>query len=246
MKALLGKGWLWVILALIFFSLVIWFGGPYVSIADYAPLGSELARIIGIVLIIVFWGLRALLREIKAARASRKLVTAVAKQEDPASARASADTRQMQQRFEEATEALQKSSKGGKSLYDLPWYIIIGPPGAGKTTAIVNSGLNFPLAQKFGKEALRGVGGTRNCDWWFTDQAILLDTAGRYTTQDSDESSDSAGWMGFLALLRKYRKRRPINGVLVCRIRSARVMWPPSGSALPSCARSCGSTCRFI
>jgi len=75
--------------------------------------------------------------------------------------------------------------------------------------------LNFPLAQKFGKEALRGVGGTRNCDWWFTDQAILLDTAGRYTTQDSDESSDAAGWMGFLALLRKYRKRRPINGVLV-------------------------------
>lgn len=215
MKALFGKKWLWVILALIFFSLVIWFGGPYVLVADYAPLASELARIIGIVLLIVFWGLRALLRELKAARAGKKLVQAVAKQEDPTNARASADTRQMQQRFEEATSALQKSSKGQKSLYDLPWYIIIGPPGAGKTTAIVNSGLNFPLAQKFGKEALRGVGGTRNCDWWFTDQAILLDTAGRYTTQDSDESSDAAGWMGFLALLRKYRKRRPINGVLV-------------------------------
>ncbi len=215
MRALFGKGWLWVILGLVFFSLVIWFGGPYVSVADYAPLGSELARIIAIVLLVVFWGLRALLRELKAARASKKLVTAVAKQEEPGSARATADTRQMQQRFEEATEALQKSSKGRKSLYDLPWYIIIGPPGAGKTTAIVNSGLNFPLAQKFGKEALRGVGGTRNCDWWFTDQAILLDTAGRYTTQDSDESSDAAGWMGFLALLRKYRRRRPINGVLV-------------------------------
>lgn len=215
MKALLGKGWLWVILALVFFSLVIWFGGPYVSVADYAPLGSELARIIAIALLVVFWGVRALLRELKAARAGKKLVTAVVQQEDPNSARASADTRQMQQRFEEATEALQKSSKSRKSLYDLPWYIIIGPPGAGKTTAIVNSGLNFPLAQKFGKEALRGVGGTRNCDWWFTDQAILLDTAGRYTTQDSDESSDAAGWMGFLALLRKYRRRRPINGVLV-------------------------------
>ena len=111
---------------------------------------------------------------------------------------------------------MQKSRSNRTSLYDLPWYIIIGPPGAGKTTAIVNSGLNFPLAQKFGKEALRGVGGTRNCDWWFTDQAILLDTAGRYTTQDSgSESSDAAGWIAFLALLRKYRKRRPINGVLV-------------------------------
>jgi type VI secretion system protein ImpL len=215
MKALFGRKWLWVILALIFFSLVIWFGGPYVYVADYAPLGSEMARMVGIVLIVVLWGMRALLGELKAARANKKLVQAVSKQESPGGTRVSAEARQMQQRFEEATAVLQKSDKGTKSLYDMPWYIIIGPPGAGKTTAIVNSGLNFPLAQKFGKEALRGVGGTRNCDWWFTDQAVLLDTAGRYTTQDSDEASDSAGWMGFLALLRKYRRRRPINGVLV-------------------------------
>jgi type VI secretion system protein ImpL len=215
MKALFGKRWLWVILALIFFSLVIWYGGPYIQVAEYAPLETDLARMIAIALLVVLWGLRALLRELKAARAGQKLVQAVAKQEDPTNARSSADSRQMAQRFEEATSLLQSSSKGKKSLYELPWYIIIGPPGAGKTTAIVNSGLNFPLAQKFGKEALRGVGGTRNCDWWFTEQAILLDTAGRYTTQDSDESSDSAGWMSFLGLLRKYRRRRPINGVLV-------------------------------
>jgi type VI secretion system protein ImpL len=213
MKAFFGG--MLVILALVFFSLVIWFGGPYLSIAEYVPLESAQARLIAIAAIVVLWGLRALWREIKSARASRNLVKAVVKQEDPTSARGSADTRQMQQRFDEAIEVLQKSNKGKKSLYDLPWYIIIGPPGVGKTTVIVNSGLNFPLSQKFGKEALRGVGGTRNCDWWFTDQAILLDTAGRYTTQDSDQSSDAAGWLGFLGLLRKYRKRRPINGVLV-------------------------------
>ena len=44
---------------------------------------------------------------------------------------------------------------------------------------------------------------------------MFLDTAGRYTTQDSDAASDSAGWREFLALLRKYRKRRPINGVIL-------------------------------
>ncbi|MEJ1963376.1 MAG: type VI secretion system membrane subunit TssM [Gammaproteobacteria bacterium] len=76
-------------------------------------------------------------------------------------------------------------------------------------------GLNFPLAQQFGKEALRGVGGTRNCDWWFTDKAILLDTAGRYTTQDSNARADSAGWIAFLQLLRKFRSRQPINGVIL-------------------------------
>jgi type VI secretion system protein ImpL len=215
MMAVLRQRWLWLLLALVLIGLVIWFAGPYVAFADYAPLESTTARVIAIALVIVFWGLRAVLRELKAARAGNMLVKNVIRQEDPAAQRASVDTRQLQQRFTEAVEALQKSRASRTNLYELPWYIIIGPPGAGKTTAIVNSGLNFPLAQKFGKEALRGVGGTRNCDWWFTDQAILLDTAGRYTTQDSDQASDAAGWREFLALLRKYRKRRPINGVLV-------------------------------
>jgi type VI secretion system protein ImpL len=215
MIAVLKKRWLWLLLALVLISLIIWYAGPYLSFADYSPLESVTARLIAIALIVVLWGARALLRELKAARASRLLVKEVVRQQDPGDARASADARQLQQRFEEAIDELQKSRANRTSLYELPWYIIIGPPGTGKTTAIVNSGLNFPLAQKFGKEALRGVGGTRNCDWWFTDQAILLDTAGRYTTQDSDQKSDAAGWREFLALLRKYRKRRPINGVLV-------------------------------
>jgi type VI secretion system protein ImpL len=86
---------------------------------------------------------------------------------------------------------------------------------SGKTTALVNSSLEFPLAQKFGKEALHGVGGTRNCDWWFTNEAVLIDTAGRYTTQDSHKVIDSSAWDGFLGLLKKYRRRRPINGAIV-------------------------------
>ncbi len=215
MKTLLGKRWLWLLLGLILLSGVIWFGGPYLSFAGYPPLAPPSARVVLIALLFAVWGARIAWRKLSAARAANHLAGQMAREADPAAARASADVRQMQQRFEEAVEALRQSRKGRTSLYDLPWYIIIGPPGAGKTTAIVNSGLNFPLAQKFGKEALRGVGGTRNCDWWFTDRAILLDTAGRYTTQDSDQASDAAGWKAFLGLLRKFRKRRPINGVLV-------------------------------
>src|SRR5262245_41087255 len=116
----------------------------------------------------------------------------------------------------DALLTLKKSRKTRSDfLYELPWYLIIGPPGAGKTTALLNSGLEFPLAERFGREGLKGVGGTRNCDWWFTDQAVLLDTAGRYTTQDSHAEVDRQGWEGFLALLKKHRKRRPINGLLI-------------------------------
>jgi len=93
--------------------------------------------------------------------------------------------------------------------------VIIGPPGVGKTTLLSNSNLRFPLADRFGREAVRGVGGTRNCDWWFAEEAVLLDTAGRYTTQESSREIDRSAWLAFLDLLKKNRPRRPLNGVMV-------------------------------
>jgi type VI secretion system protein ImpL len=206
-----------VALGLLLLALIVWFAGPYFAFADYKPLDSVVARLIAIIVIAVGYAVYVQVRYLRSARASQKLATEVSKQEDSAAAggAASGDSAQLRKRFDEAVEALRKSKRGAVSLYELPWYIIIGPPGAGKTTVLVNSGLNFPLAQKFGKEALRGVGGTRNCDWWFTDEAILLDTAGRYTTQDSNARADAAGWGTFLELLRKFRGRQPINGVIV-------------------------------
>ncbi len=107
------------------------------------------------------------------------------------------------------------SNSKGNYLYDLPWYVLIGPPGSGKTTALVNSGLKFPLSRGATPAAIAGVGGTRYCDWWFTEDAVLIDTAGRYTTQDSDAKSDKQSWFAFLDLLKKNRPRQPINGVMV-------------------------------
>src|SRR4029078_8292541 len=122
----------------------------------------------------------------------------------------------LKERMKDALATL-KTASGNKSgyLYDLPWYVIIGPPGAGKRTALVNSGLKFPLARGATPAAIAGVGGTRYCDWWFTEDAVLIDTAGRYTTQDSDAKSDQQSWVAFLDLLKKNRPRQPINGVMV-------------------------------
>ena len=117
----------------------------------------------------------------------------------------------MQVEFQKAIAGLKSSRlghKGRDALGILPWYIIIGPPGAGKTTALRASGLQFPYA-KGGK--VKGVGGTRNCDWWLTNEAIILDTAGRWSTQDDDHEE----WLAFLDLLRKTRPRKPVNGILL-------------------------------
>jgi type VI secretion system protein ImpL len=216
MLALLKNKWFLTFIGLLLLAALIWFGGPYIAIADAKPLEGVLGRLIAILVLVVVYALLLTIGQLRSKQASQRLAAGVAKQEDsPARAGGGADAQLLRRRFEEATEALKKSKRGGRNLYELPWYIIIGPPGAGKTTVLANSGLNFPLAKAFGKDALRGVGGTRNCDWWFTDEAILLDTAGRYTTQDSSSQADAAGWNSFLELLRKYRRRQPINGVIL-------------------------------
>ncbi len=102
---------------------------------------------------------------------------------------------------------LGRGKTGKAALYSLPWYMIIGPSAAGKTTAIQNSGLEFP----YGKDSIKGVGGTRNCDWFFSTRAIFLDTAGRYIT----ETEDRPEWVAFLETLKKNRKKKPVNGVII-------------------------------
>lgn len=125
-----------------------------------------------------------------------------------------AEVQVLKQRLQEAIKTLKGSKLGQQSgsdaLYELPWYMTIGNPAAGKSTAIVNSGLKFPFDDG-GNAIIKGIGGTRNCDWFFTTDAILLDTAGRYSIHEEDR----AEWLGFLSLLKKHRSRAPINGIIV-------------------------------
>lgn len=124
------------------------------------------------------------------------------------------DVEILRKRLLEAIATIKNSKLGqttGKAaLYEMPWYIVIGNPAAGKSTAVVNSGLNFPFSDKGGR-AIQGIGGTRNCDWFFTTEGILLDTAGRYAVHEEDRSE----WFGFLNLLKKYRPKAPINGIVI-------------------------------
>ena len=122
------------------------------------------------------------------------------------------EIQELKEQLDVAIDSLKKSKlgqgrRGRAALYALPWYVFIGPPTSGKTTAIMNSGLNFPI----GMDRIRGVGGTRNCDWFFSDNAIFLDTAGRYITEHEDREE----WLSFLETLKKNRPDKPINGVLV-------------------------------
>jgi type VI secretion system protein ImpL len=225
------------VIGLLLIGGAIWIAGPLVSFARTYPLESREARLIAIGAVVVLAVLRRLWLAWRAKRTQAALSAGLAAPpETPRSSAAAptpgeAEVATLAQRFDEALAALREARitasgrkpglrdwialSGRQYLYQLPWYMFIGAPGAGKTTALVHSGLRFPLAERFGTDKIRGVGGTRNCDWWFTDDAVLIDTAGRYTTQESDRETDQTAWQGFLALLRKTRPRQPINGVMM-------------------------------
>src|SRR5207249_4666514 len=153
---LLGVG----ILAL---ALLMWWIGPTISISNFHPYEQESVRWIQIAFIVLTPVARWGWQRIKAKRANAALTTGLL-QPPAGEARPSAsaeEAKQLRQRFEEALDLLKKlrfgvdrpslwtriRSLGSQQfLYNLPWYVFIGAPGAGKTTALVNSGLRFPLA----------------------------------------------------------------------------------------------------
>src|SRR4051812_37486868 len=206
--------WLWILCALIIVLAWVgwWFLGSLMGIPWWVPIAVTAAVVLVLVGIIVF-------RRIRAARAARALEKAIAQQAQEQALAAKpervAEIQELHRQFQQGIAALKSSKLGGgqrgeDALYVLPWYTIVGPPGAGKTTALRHSGLVFPYLDPNGG-GVRGVGGTRNCDWWFTNEAILLDTAGRYTT----EADDHDEWMAFLEQILKFRVDKPLNGVII-------------------------------
>lgn len=122
-------------------------------------------------------------------------------------------SRELQRKWREAIETLKTShlKKQGNSLYVLPWYLILGESGSGKTTAIQSAGLTSPFADY---SRVAGISGTKNCDWWFFENAIIIDAAGRYAIP-VDEDADKHEWREFMSLLTKYRKKEPLNGLII-------------------------------
>jgi len=184
--------------------------------------------------IIVVWFVVWLVRRHRARKAGEAIGSLLETQDENLQKRsgtiASTEIDALKGRMHSAIKTIKTSKlgqlSGSEALYELPWYITIGNPAAGKSTAIVNSGLKFPFDDG-GNAVIKGIGGTRNCDWFFTTEGILLDTAGRYSVHEEDREE----WLGFLQLLRKNRPHAPINGIIVT-VSIGELMSNPPGFAI--------------
>jgi type VI secretion system protein ImpL len=142
-------------------------------------------------------------------------------------ARQSDGLQELQSKWKAGIATLRGShlKKQGNPLYALPWYLVIGASGSGKTTALRSARLSSPFLQTlYGAE----LSGTPNFEWWFLEQAVIIDTAGRYAVP-VDEDVDQGEWCHLLRLLVKSRKREPLNGLVVT-VAADRLLSGDSGS----------------
>lgn len=160
--------------------LLIWFMGQLLGLESRE---SRLTCIFGVMML---WVASLLLHESLSRHASGLLEKLLLRQADDAVMAAGdrrAEVALLRQRLLSAIDTLKTSRigkiRGKAALYELPWYMIIGHPAAGKSSAILQSGLSFPINEKNG---IQGIGGTRNCDWFFSTEGVLLDTAQRGDT----------------------------------------------------------------
>lgn len=192
------------VLGVLALSLLIWHAGPLLAFGSAHPLEPVLARMVVLAVLLVVYAAYGVYKLLQAIDNDKELLGRILRR-DPSRAEplAREDVKAMRGKAQQAVQQLKRMRsgvgvlrrllEGRRYLYELPWYMIIGKPAAGKTTALLNSGLQFPLASQMGgAAALSTDSGTYNCDWWFTNEAVLVDTAGRMTDHDDGASSPHA------------------------------------------------------
>lgn len=228
--------WSMSIIGISVLCLAIGFVTPLLALGDVHPFAPLWVRLTLIGFILLMYALYGLYRLWRALRMDEQLLRRFLHprgEEVPVAGEIKADLRTVNHIVTQAIRQLRqlrvdmpgwrKIFEGKRFLYELPWFMVVGSPGDGKTTALLNTGLQFPLAEQM-EQTSRILtvpgGGTLHCDWWFTNEAVLIDTAGRYARHDDGGEASAAQrnageWQGFLGLLRKHRPGAPLNGVIL-------------------------------
>lgn len=223
------RSWPYSPLAVAAVCVLLWHLGPLLAFGEVRPLASYGTRTVCIVLIVIAYGVYGAWRLWRAMRNNEALVKRIFGSSDDAAARPRDELHVLGAIVGKAVQhirrihgrglGLKRFFESDRQLYDLPWFMMLGTPAAGKTTAALNSGLEFPEADQMNAVSLKAPEGTTYCDWWFTNEAVLIDAAGRYADHRAGETDDpernKTEWMGFLGLLCKHRPRAPVNGVVL-------------------------------
>lgn len=114
--------------------------------------------------------------------------------------------------FEETAAALKgsklaKGRMGAEAMAALPWYLVFGPSGSGKSSFLRHSGLEFPLTSARAR-SFDEAGTSDSVNFWCANEGVFVDLAGSVV-------DDEAEWDACLGLIKHYRKHHALNGILI-------------------------------
>ncbi len=186
--------------------------------------GSELAtKIISILLIfvavlfvvwLIVWILRKSATLLEAARSRRQSAQMEAVSQG-VSAQAQSELQGLQENLNRALRVLSESKlargvRKSEALYTLPWILLLGDSDSGKSEVLRQSGLDFAYSTADSHKSRQGAA-IPGCDYWFTQEAVVLDLNGAIGTQEEEFDV----FRGFLDQLKRARRERPIDSVVV-------------------------------
>jgi type VI secretion system protein ImpL len=192
-------GWTTSIVAGALLCLLIWYAAPLLTFGKSEPFVPVAARVIAIAVVIALflaWGLLRLMHRMRHDEAFLKKALSFGDTKEPSPA--AGRIRDLETRFNTVLGRLKDMRTGARGvgrlfqgtryLYELPWYIALGSNASGKTSALLNAGLRFPVGTPMARTGVAPAG-TRNVDWWLTNEAVLIDTAGYYTRHGTQSQS---------------------------------------------------------
>ncbi|OXJ14220.1 type VI secretion system membrane subunit TssM [Burkholderia sp. AU6039] len=245
--------WSTSIVVVVLLCLAIWHAFPLMTLAGKPLFASVMARVLAMVGVVFVYAIAMLVRWWKHMRRYpgqlRRLLRLGKGGAGPLAASRLAEIEDMARTAIKQLKArrggacrLARLFRGPAYRYDVPWYAVLGSKGSGKTSALLNAGLAFPLDAQL-QHSLAPDDARALPGWRITNEAVLIDTAGHYVRHGSSsyrltaelsntwnegtrskrptdisaarEQADAAEWKGFLRLLRRIRPRLPLNGVLM-------------------------------
>ena len=226
------------LLITIIFVALVWFVGPLVAIAGHEVLSSLVARLVGTLILVFLWGMFVV---VYYARKNKKELAnpekAAAKEKELSSrSRLKEEIDLIRERFKSAIRIVTTSNfygPGSRSRYALPWYLVLGSKDCGKTSLMLNSGMQFPLNEQADRY-LYELKSTEHCEWLYGNQAVFLDTPGSYTEHSDNEKQRI--WQAFLKRLFRVKPASPLSGIIMCV--SIRDILEPDGAKREHLARN--------
>ena len=219
----LGKAltapWVLALALTLLLVLIIWFLGPYVAIADHKILESVVSRLTATLALVFLWGI--FVAVFYSRRRKKELAdpgkAAAAEQREQSRTLEREERDYIRDKIKQAVRIVTRSNfygSGSRSRYSLPWFLVIGPENYGKTSFLLNSGLQFPLNEQADRH-LYQLKATERCETMFANQAVFIDTPGNYA-DSRRETRQNGLWQLLLKRLFRAHPAKPANGVLVC------------------------------